>query len=141
MNGGHFPGLVPVSESDERLNVVTRASLLPQHSYPLESTQTTEEYGIPPQRGDDGAWDLIAIIDSVESESQPPSHYPEMEVGPFHCDLCDRTIKRQSDFLRHLKTTVRHGGRHIICPNCERSYTRPSTLRRHICRGRQSKRP
>lgn len=45
MNGGHFPGLVPVSESDERLNVVIQEHLY-YYSIPTPSNQPRPQRSI-----------------------------------------------------------------------------------------------
>ncbi len=145
-NGVHLPGLVPappaVSERDERLYIVTRASRLSQHFYPPESNQAME-FGMPFKDGDNGVLgtNVIELVESEFHATQPLApHYQGMEVGPFRCDPCDTTIKRKSDFERHMKTTVRHGGRRHICPKCGHSYTRQTTFRDHKCKARQSKR-
>jgi len=137
-NGVHLPGWVPpaASESDERLDIVTRDSRLSHHFYPMG-------FGVPLEDGDNGASNSN-VINLVELEShavQLPSQYQEMDsVGPFLCVLCNTTIKRKSDYQRHMRTTLRHGGGSHVCPKCEHSYTRQTTFRGHKCKARQSRR-
>ncbi|KAF8344735.1 hypothetical protein F5887DRAFT_917945 [Amanita rubescens] len=111
-NSVHLPGWVPAlpaaSESDEHLDIVTRASRLSQHFYRPESDQTMG-FGMPLEDGDNGVLNPN-VIDLVESEPhavQSPSQYQEIDsVGPFRCVLCNTTIKRKSDYQRHMKTTM-----------------------------------
>ena len=83
-----------------------------------------------------GGHPTIVIEEFPQQELQPHARYQETEFG-FLCLECHTIIKRKQDMVRHLETTAKHGERRHPCSKCLKSYTRPATLRGHICKGKK----
>ncbi|KAK2467262.1 hypothetical protein APHAL10511_000811 [Amanita phalloides] len=77
----------------------------------------------------------LTVARALEPEAPGTQSGPPYEAveGGYRCISCDKVIKRQQDMHRHLTTTVRHGGKRLECPVCGEFYTRPTTLRDHVC--------
>lgn len=51
--------------------------------------------------------------------------------SPFMCNICGSTLHSRTALKNHVMQ--QHEGKHVVkCPHCEKAFTRPSQLRKHI---------
>lgn len=51
--------------------------------------------------------------------------------SPFMCTVCGTTLQSRTALKNHVMQ--QHEGKHVVkCPHCEKAFTRPSQLRKHI---------